>query len=289
MATNGVSRQSRALQNPGAQLRAGRIAVQRQRAQRASRAGALSLALMGTPQETEESMGESPYQNDPAAALNAERHAARQRLSPEAMMPMYAQNIQDDATNDYGEIDTGLLDEEHAAMMDIADESNAADELSLAQRARSNLRARADAWQDNALKKFGDEMEDLLTKARTDAVSKGASAVDSGNFLEIADTAGTGIAAAQLAVSVLAPALSPQQQKFLGRLGLPPLSMGKGWDIFSITGSFVQLLKWSTIVAVIIPFALVMNMMIAYSACKLSPICLIPITIQNAIGSFLGF
>ena len=288
MATAGVSQNSIASTDPGATLHTGRISALRDRMGSGGRAAALSLGLMGGVAPSYDNQPEAPYGNDPVANLNLQRHQAKRYANPSAMMPNYSANAQDLASDQFGGVDESLLDEENSVMSDIADESSAADDLSLARRARSRLKGKADELMQQGTQKASKEFETFMAKVRIDATAKGASALDDGWFLEIVDTLGTGVSVAQAGVSIFEPAMSPEQKETLTKVGLPPLNPSKAWDIFSLAGTVMQAGKWGFIVTILLPYAIIFILLLGYSACREDFACGLALSLKSLLSSIFG-
>ncbi len=173
-------------------------------------------------------------------------------------------------------------------MSDIAEESSAAEDLSLASRARSRLKGKTDELLQQSMQKASEEFETFIAKVKTDMAAKGASAVDDGWFLEVVDTLGTGVSVTQAGLSIFEPAMSPEQKKMLTELGLPPLNPSKTWDIFSLAGTVMQSGKWAFIVTILLPYAIIFILLMGYSACREHLACGLALSLKSLLSSIFG-
>lgn len=224
---------------------------------------------------------------DPRATFNAERHQAKRFSNPQLMMPSYAAQVTEYAQQEQEEDAQSFIDEENEYMADIAEESTQADDLSLLNRARSQIKNKKDELVQQSLQRAKEELNNFTAKV-TDVTAKTASAADIGEMGEVADTLGTGWSIAHVTTTIFDSAFSPEQKKALGHIGLAPLSLEKAWDIFSLTGAVMQIQKWSLTVMVILPFLIIFLVMMAYQACKNDLPCGMALGLKNLLLSLFG-
>ncbi len=198
----------------------------------------------------------SSFRRDPQAEFSARRAAMRKFQYPGNATPKLQEMssaLREGGTDQ--EADADQIDQESAQ---IADESNAAENMSLAARARSRAKAAADDGMQKMMDMAKKEAQKMAPELATQGTAFGLSAGGQGEDLEMADLTGIAISVARVVVTVLPP--SDEKLKFaLEKFGLSPIKMGKIIPIgeLSIAGFATQVAAFvgkCTIVASLLIF-----------------------------------
>ncbi len=115
------------------------------------------------------------------------------------------------------------------------------------------------------------ELKTWLQKRQVDALGKGASLVDEGEFIEIVDTLGVALSTYQAVITIFNDSV-PEQIK--SRMPVPPLDFSKSAaDVASAAGTISQLMKWTLIVFVLVPFVIAFQISLFTAFCKWYAVC----------------
>jgi hypothetical protein len=286
MATGGMASPSTRTQDPSAALRMGYMSSLRSRVGRTGRAAMLGLSMMQAAPSMAGRTDEGP-QRDPVAELNLHRHSA-QRYANAAISAPRLQELSSSIRDEGDEEDQAAADELDTSTEAIADEAAQADDLSLLARTKSQLKAKADEGMQKMMEKFNKEIEKQTRNLQTEGSAKFASGADEGEFLEIADTIGTGVSVGHAALSIFQDSFDEKTKEAFSRAGFPMLHMSNPLDVAIVAGTNMQIFKWSFMVVVLIPFCVVFIVMSAATACHNSMVCSTEVGILSAIGSFIS-
>ena len=140
---------------PGAQLRTGKLESLRERTGRFGRGALLGMSMLGShPAFQRDDAG--PSRRDPVAQMHEGNHAMARFANPGAMSPKLqgiSNSLREGGTGQ--EADADEIDEQSAQ---IADESDAAESMALAARAKSRMKA---ATSDGEGKEMATQLEPL--------------------------------------------------------------------------------------------------------------------------------
>ncbi len=283
MATGGTAASSTATQDPSAALRQGTMSSRRARVRRAGQTIPLPQPILSS---TVRENTAPPY--DPVAKLRAHRHAAQRDVNPGASAPQL-QTLATSVRDEGDEEDHIAADELDESADAIADEAAQAEDLSMLSRAKSRLKAETDEGMQKIMQKGQKELEKLIANLKTEGSAKFASAADEGEGLEIADTIGTAVSVGHAALSIFQDSFDTHTKDLLAKQGFPMLHMSNPLDVAIIAGTNMQILKWSFMVTVLIPFCLVFIVMSAISSCQADFVCKNGAGLLSTVSNFLGF
>lgn len=287
MATGGTAASLTATQDPSAVLREGRMSSVRSSAgRRGNTAATLGLSMMQTAPNAGQDFDTMPPR-DRAAELRAGRHAAQRYANPGASVPQFqalAASVRDEG-DDADHITADALDE---SADDIADEAEEAENLSMLSRARSRLKSEADVGMQNMMQRGQKELEKTLANLKTEGSAKFASAADEGEGLGLVDTLGTAVSVGHEALSMFQDSFDQPTKDLLAKQGFPILDPSNALDLAIMAGTRMQVLKWSFVVMILIPFCIVFVVMAAISSCQADFVCKNGVGLLSTISNFLG-
>lgn len=284
MATGGMAKQPKISQDPGATLRMDYMSSLRSRIGRKGRVAMLGLSMMqASPMMPEE----NTMQRDPVAELQAGRHSAQRYANPGASAPLL-QMATESLRNEGDEQDQEAADDIEESVDNIAEEASQAEDTSLTARAKSEIKSKANKAFADIKEKGMKEFQKTMAKAKTEGIAKFASVADDGEFVEIPDTLGTGVSILHAGLSIFQDSMDNKTKDTLTKLGLPMLKMDNAFDLAIITGTNMQVLKWSAIVVVILPFCVVFIVMTIGAMCKVNPACYVGTSAISAITSLIS-
>ncbi len=287
MATGGTARVSTRRQDPGATLREGHMSSLRARAGRTSRTALSDRDIGARGSRNEVRDADVAPRPDRIAELRARRHAAQRRLSPSASTPQL-QIMANDLRNDSDEEDAIAASALEESMHDIEEESAQVEDLSQMSRTQSALKRQQEDAKRSLMNKGKKELERMISNLKTEGSAKMASAGDQGELLEVADTLGTGTSVAHLGISLFKDSFDDRTKNILAKMGFPMLSMSNALDVTIVAGTQMQILKWSFMVTILIPFCIIFIVMSAMTACHENFVCKNGAGILSSISSFLG-
>jgi len=287
MATGGAAQQPKISQDPSAALRMGYMSSLRSRIGRKGRGAMFALSMMQAGVTMPENNEDSSMRRDPVADLQAGRHAAQRYANPGASAPLL-QMATESLRNEGDEQDQEAADDIEESVDNIAEEAAQAEDTSLTARAKSELKNKANKAFDDIKEKGMKEFQKTMAKAKTEGVAKFASAADDGEFVEIPDTLGTGISVLHAGLSIFQDSMDNKTKEMFTRLGLPMLKMNNALDLAIITGTNMQILKWSAIVVVILPFCVVFIIMTIGALCKVNLACNVGTSAISAITNLIS-
>lgn len=286
MATGGTTATSTATRDPSAALREGYMSSLRSRMGRTGRAAMLGLSMMQAGPSAAQDIDEAP-QRDRVAELQANRHTAQRYANPGASAPRL-QELAASVRDEGDEEDVEAADSIDESAEDIAEEAAETEDLSMLSRAKSQLKAKADEGMKKMMDKGKKEVEKMTANLKTEGAAKFASTADEGEGLEIADTLGTGVSVGHATLSIFQDSFDDRTKDMLAKAGYPMLQMSNPLDVAIIAGTNMQILKWSFMVTVLIPFCITFIVMSAISACHEDFICKNGAGFLSTVSSFLG-
>ncbi|MFA6017956.1 MAG: hypothetical protein WCT28_01185 [Patescibacteria group bacterium] len=272
MATGGTAQQPKISQDSGATLRMDYMSSLRSRIGKKGRVAILGLSMMQASPMMPEDKNEGATQRDPVAELQAGRHTARRYANPGASAPLL-QMATESLRNEGDEHDQEAANDIEESVDDITEEAAQTEDTLLTARAKSELKSKANKVFEDIKEKGMKEFQKTMAKAKTEGAAKFASAADDGEFFEIPDTLGTGASVLHAGLSIFQDSMNKETKEMFTKLGFPMLKMDNALDLAIITGTNMQILKWSAIVVVIIPFCVVFIVMTIGTMCKVSIVC----------------
>jgi hypothetical protein len=286
MAMGGAATSPTATNDPSATLRQGYMSSLRSRVGRTGRAAMIGLSMMQAAPATSRDMDEAP-QRDHVAELQASRHEAQRYANPGNSAPEL-QSLAESVRDDGDEEDRDAADDMNESADEIADEAAQAEDLSMLSRAKSRLKAEADEGMQKMLQKGQKELEKATANLKTEGAAKFASAADEGEMFEVADTAGTAVSVGHAALSIFQDSFDETTKELLAKQGYPMLQMSNPLDVAIIAGTNMQILKWSFMVTVLIPFCVVFIVLSVVTACQESFFCKYGTSILSTVSKLIG-
>lgn len=285
MATGGATTRSAAFQDPGARLREARMASSRSRIGRPARIPKpATLRTQSAPPLRR--ADEAAPQRDRAAELRANRHISQRFTNPRASMPEL-QTLANDIGDDGDEEDIAAAADLEESMNDIAQEAEETEDLAMLARVRAQQKEKAKKGMQSARNKETKRLEKMAKNLQTEGAAKFGSAADPVIDFETTDTVGTAVSVAHVGVSVFEDSFSEPQKEMLTKIGLPILDPKEIVDLAIVSGTGMQVLKWSVIVTVFGPFCVVFIFMSILSACFNNLACKTGANVLSVISSFL--
>lgn len=257
MAAQGALAQRLPAADQAAELRADRVTALRQR----NNISAGNVPAQPTPGGNTET--------DEADELQRNRNADRYANgigSP--MAPLYANlNLSDVDTNeaansDFPEESAQSTSRDEEAMQNYtAFQSQIEDSEQSRARLKSLLRSLKEAEDSKRYQEMLKELKQFFQKRQTDLAAKGCSLIDEGELVEIIDTVGVGISTYQVVISIFKDSL-PEHMK--GQA----LDFAKSSaDVASGAGTIMQLMKWTVLVFVVLPYIIALQVGLFTSIC----------------------
>lgn len=198
------------------------------------------------------------------------------------------QILANDIGDDGDEEDIAAAAELEESMDTLADEAEQSEDISTLARVRGQYKAKAEEGVQNMLNKDTKRLEKMAKNLQTEGTAKFASAADPVIDFETSDTIGTAVSVAHVGVSVFGDSFSEPQKEILTKIGLPILDPKEIVDLAIVSGTGMQVLKWSVIVTVFGPFCVIFIFMSILSACFNNFVCNNGFGILSTLSSFLG-
>lgn len=275
-----------ATQDPSATLREGYMSSLRSTMGNEGRAAMVAISLAQGAPSSAPSDDMAP-RRDPVAELQANRHTAQRYQNPSASMPQL-QALSEDLREDGDDDDLTAAYDLDESMQDMTQEASQADDLSMLSRVKSQWNAKKEEGMQRIADKAKKEFEKQTRNLQTEGTAKFASAADEGEAFEVADTLGTAVSVGHAGLSIFQDSFDAKTTDVLSKAGFPMLKISNPVDLAIIAGTNMQVLKWSFMVTVLIPFCVIFIVMSAISACYESFACSIGSNILSTISSFLG-
>lgn len=215
-------------------------------------------------------------QRDRVAELRAYRHQAQRFANPGRIAPNL-QAMNSSLAEDTDDDEEGGFDAQQAQdddeMQQIADEAKAIEQgegLSALARVKSRIKGQAEDASQKMAQKIVEEAKERMNAVVVDVSADTATGVDQGNMLLIPSTAGVGIKATRVGLSIiLKDSLSPTMKKGMSHFGIPVMSMTKITDVFAYVGFIMQAIDWTAIAAFLLPFVVILLLSLATCATQL--------------------
>ncbi len=258
----------------------------RSRVGRTGRATMVGLSMMQAAPAVGRDIDEAP-RRDRVADFQAHRHAA-QRYAHAAVSAPQLQELSSSIRDEGDEEDQAAADELEESAEDIADEAAQTEDLSMLSRARAQLKAKADEGMEKMLDKGRKELEKTFQNLQTEGQAKYGSAIDEGELLELVDTVTTAVSVGHVGVSIFKDSFDERTKEALMHAGYPVLEMSNPLDVAIIAGTNMQILKWSFMVTVLIPFCIVYIVMSKITACYADVVCKTSVWYVSTFTSIWG-
>lgn len=289
MAAGGVGGQQMGKTDPGAILRADRLASLRARSNRADTKFPSGFKIDEYPNDqTNKQTEEEEFKPDPAAELREKRMAAQRQINPRASTPEL-QMMTNSLRRDGDEEDGMAADSIEDGMNEIADQAAQVDDISALSKIRAEYEAKKDEFKRKMEEKAKKEFEKVLQKVKTEGVAKAGSAADDGQFFELIDTAGTAISVAHAGLSIFQDGMSNKTRETFTKQGFPMLKMESALDITILSGTFMQVMKWILIVCVILPFSIIFQMIMIGNIIDRLPLPKLLFKLFGSISDLISF
>lgn len=287
MATGGTAASLTATQDPSAVLREGRMSsVRRSAGRRGNTAATLSLSMMQATPTASQDLDKIP-RRDRVAELRTSQHAAQRYANPGASAPQL-QTLAASVRHDGDGEDQDAADALDDSIDDMTNEAGEADNLSMLSRAKSRLKSETEAGMQNMMQKGQKELEKALANLKTEGSAKFASAADEGEGLGLVDTLGTAVSVGHEALSMFQDSFDQPTKDLLAKQGFPILDPSNALDLAIMAGTRMQVLKWSFVVMILIPFCIVFMIMTAVSSCQTDFVCKNGVGLLSTVSNFLG-
>lgn len=201
--------------NPSVVLRAARLEEQKKRIGRMGSGDRRGLSMRPTPSNPAQEV--ERFRGNPTARIRADHHAIRRFANPGAMMPALREMSTSLREGDTGqEEDANDIDQQ---AVQIADESDAAQTMQLAARARSRTKSTSENAAQKMMEQAMKKGEELMDELKAEVTSK-AGAADDGELLLIANTALTGMSILRSFMGIFSESLE-KYNVVLSKVGLP--------------------------------------------------------------------
>lgn len=196
--------------------------------------------------------------------------------------PEEAEGSDEAANNDEHFERSGVSEEQNAAFDSYTALQNQTEDNDNARiKLQSFLRGLREQGRHDEYEQAMKELRKFLEKRKTDLIAKGASTIDEGELIEILDTIGVAVSAYQLVVTIFKDSIS---KELLDRMPVQPLEFEKSaGDVASAAGTIMQLLKWTIMVFVLIPFVIAFQITAVYAFCDWFEPC--SLLLNNVLGS----